>query len=1465
MSSDHFLQLPHIVKGYHIESFIGRGGIGEVYLAKQPYVDRQVAIKIINEQYAKDPAFVKNFELEARFVADLEHPFIVPLYDYWRSPDGAYLVMRWLRHGSLEDDLMQRGSWNLLEVQPWLHQIGSALAFAHERNIVHRDLKPGNILLDENKTSYLSDFGIAIKLSENPANGREVVQNFGSPFYCAPEQLTDNRISIQADIYSLAIVVYELLTGKLPFVGNDLNEVIRSKLFAPFPSLIPGQPAIPRDIAFALDQILAKATDRDPMQRHTTVAEFVQEFDQILDVSLSRTTATALPSIQVRQSSDSTDTSATVRLPDELPNVAGGIGTIKLTTELRGARNPYKGLATFEETDAGDYFGRETQVEQLTQRLQVMTANNVPRLICLVGASGSGKSSLVRAGLIPAVREGTVPGDWYVTVMTPGASPIQNLVEAINSVAIRGMPDFVERLQEAPDAFPDIVTSVIPANANLLIVVDQLEEVFTQAIANSDSDRFLDMLALAATHQNSRIHIICTLRADYYEPPLTHPAFSVALQAGTEVVLPMAHADVVRVIEAPARGANLVLEHGLSQLIANDVRSANAPLPLLQFALAGLYDKRQGNVLTIAAYQALGGVTGALANHAETVFKAFEGKQEHLTQKLFLRLVFLPLNGKPVRRRMSQLDLNEMFTHNSDGLKSALDVFSRSRLLTYDRDPQTRIPTVEIAHEALLTAWQRLAGWIDDARESLHTHQRLQSAVLDWEAANCHDSFLAVGARLAQLEQVRDNPVVTLTSQENSFLQQSLQQQNRIKRRQQQVILTLSTAVVVAILLTAVAYVQRQAAVDARVRADQEAAVARSRELSAFAQANLRDDPRLSLESSVEALNFADTYEARNALLTSIGQYLFVASYTDLGTSISAMDYDDGVWVVGQDNGQITILASDADNVTWQATDSRIQDIAVQHGYVVAADEAGSVIIWELAEPETPLYMLEHASPVWSVDFHPSEPLAVTGDDAGHVTVWDVATGGRLREWDAHDGSVFHVSFSPQGDAIASGGADQQLLLWDIETDEPVQRIYGHSNWILTAEFSPNGQVVASAGIEPAVRFWDVSNGTLILEMPLLYSGWTRDLRFDARGQFLYTATQDGDIYVWDTTTQQIALPPLSAHSATVWDIHLLEDTLYSASEDGHLITWDMTTGSRLLVDSYALPGEVLSSSFVSDGTQVAVHRRVDNGTSLTLVEVRSGRMLQDWDLGGLQLTQVLLTNDHRFVVGYGLDSQFYVWDIAEGTLAFQALLGVNDTPQPMALLPGASEVFAISQRGILIINLTTEEVVETGIDVPAYQIAASPDGERIAIGTRNGAVELWTCDGEKLATYGGHTAEITQLIFVDNNRLLSTSRDGDVRLWDIRQGSAFVFQGHTDWVFDAALSPDGTILVSGGRDQQVLMWDVAARQPLGVPMQLPDWVVDVHFDEGSETAIAVTRSGVIAQWEGNVDAWKQTASHMLD
>ncbi|MFL5799187.1 MAG: extracellular solute-binding protein [Actinomycetota bacterium] len=813
------------LRGYRLLEEIGEGAFGTVHRAFQPEVGREVAVKVIGRRLADHPEFIRRFDVEAQLVARLEHPHIVPLYDYWREPDGAYLVMRYLRGGSLRQALAAgplHTDWALRLTE----QIALALASAHRQGVVHRDVKPANILFDEDGNAYLSDFGIARDLAALEAGAD---RRWPSHAYLSPEEARGEEVTHLTDVYGLGIVLYESLTGRNPYADSRPDRGLDGHAHQPLPPVHAARPELPVDV----DGVVARATATDPADRYPDAPALAAAFREAL-----RATAT----------------------------VPVGEGDL---------RNPYKGLHAFHEADAGDFFGREDSVRDLVALMGGEVDGN--RFLAVVGPSGSGKSSLVRAGLVPALRAGALPGSdgWFVVDMVPGAHPFEELASGLVRISVDRRPGLVQRLERDGDLQRAAEDVLPPDGSQLLLVIDQFEEVFSLVGDEGERASFLAGIAAAVNQPESRVRVIVTLRADFYDRPLMYSGFGDLLAGRTYAVTPLSTEELERAVAGPAEAVGARLEPNLLAEIVAEVGGRPAALPLLQYALTELFEGRTGSTLTLEAWRRVGGASGALARRAEALYGLLNDLGKEATRQLFLRLVTVGERGvENTRRRVLRTELTSLGVDRRS-MDAAIDAFGARRLLAFDRDPQTRGPTVEIAHEALLREWDRFREWIESSREQLRLQAKVAAAAGEWDEAGQGEDYLLAGDRLSQVEEAMGTSSVRPTDREREYLAASRTRaqaeaaaererrarEARLERRSvvrlRALVAVLAVASLVAASLTVVA-VNRSREADRRRL---EVLLNNRREsvdrLTAGSIANLETDPQLSLNLALHAVDQA--------------------------------------------------------------------------------------------------------------------------------------------------------------------------------------------------------------------------------------------------------------------------------------------------------------------------------------------------------------------------------------------------------------------------------------------------------------------------------------------------------------------------------------------------------------------------------------------------------------------------------
>ncbi len=1423
------------IKGYELQERIGQGGFGAVYRAYQTLVKREVAIKIILPQYANHPDFIRRFEAEAQLVARLEHLHIVPLYDYWRDPTGAFLVMRWLRGGSMQDAL-KRGFWTPEEAGRLLDQIGAALAVAHRNGVIHRDLKPANILLDEERNAYLSDFGIAKNLGDGKVVGAADDLDtpgtvIGSPAYMSPEQIRSQPITPQTDVYGLGIVMYEVLTGQQPFADAQSSELILRHLNDPLPPLRDLRNELPT----SLNRVIQKATAKDPEDRYPDTLTFAADFRRALGAASSAKPA------QVEDTGDDliiiTRDSATT-------------GPITIDTNLLMLAepvNPYKGLRAFQVADAADFFGRDNLVDQLLSRLR----DNHPdsRFLAVIGPSGSGKSSVVKAGLIPKLRDGAITGygSSFYAEMVPGPHPVTQIETELLSFAVNADEDMLRRLREDPNGLTAMVKSVLPgANSELVLVIDQFEEVFTLVENEAERTHFLASLLAAVRDSASRVRIIITLRADFYDRPLLYPEFGALIRERTEVVLPLSADELERTIVGPAKRVGLIVEPQLVAAIVSDVSNEPGALPLLQYALTEVFERREGMTLTMKAYHEIGGALGALARRAEEIFVELDPEKQSATRQMFLRLVAVGEGNEDTRRRAHWAELISVAGQQQEVMEAVIDIFGKSRLLTFDNDPQTREPTVEVAHEALIRQWVRLREWLNDSREDLRLQRRLTSETQEWWDHQQDANYLVAGVRLQQYEALLAGGDIALNQREVDFIHASARkrelelaaEQERkareadLRRRNRNRGLALIAAVLVAVMgigLTIFAFSQSRRAESARADAvdsartaqylqgisDQQAATANQ---AATIAVNSASTAEIAAVNATVAQGAAEVQAqvAETARGDAINQaFIAATSAKDAQNSAATATFAQGEALVqadiAQNNAATATYAQgealvQADNAATEAANARnnastatvaqgeaeinANNVSTQAA-IVQTESAGRLAAEDVAEIQRQLAqsVLQAANAqqvaLQNGDNQLSIALALQANQseqpsalAQSVLAQVGYAPGVRQQFVGHTGRVLAAAVSPDGRYLLSGGDDNTLILWDIASGDIVRRFTGHTNWVRAVAFGPDGRTILSGSEDNTLILWDVETGEQIRQ----FRGHTNtvfSVAFSPDGKHALSGSGDTTLILWDIETGT-QLQKLSGNLGPVASVAFSPDGLTALSGSvengtdsrrGIVVLWDMVAG-REIRRFEGHTDWVRTVTFSPDGRSILTGA---DDARIILWDIVAGREIRRFEGHTNWVRSIAFTPDGLRFVSASADDTLKIWEIESGDLLY-TLRGHVANVNTVVVRPDGLTVFSgADDMALLQWDLHPGAVTEqfSGQGAPNGDIAVSPDGRTLLTGSLDDSVILWAVEtGQVINRLVGHTAPVTSIEFnFDGQFALTGSNDTTAIWWNVLSG----------------------------------------------------------------------------------------------
>lgn len=1537
------------IKGYKLLERLGAGSYGAVYRAYQSTVQREVAIKIILPRFANHPDFIRRFEAEAKLIARLEHPHITPLYDYWRDPEGAYLVMRLLRGGSLRDSLSE-GPFSPPQAVEILDQVAAALEYAHRNQIIHGDLKPSNILLDEDGNAYLSDFGIARDLNSPVYTAVETVSP--SPEYLVPEQARSESATPRTDIYSLGVMLYELLSGQHPFPALTPVERMYKHLDEPLPPIT----NLPEHLCEATNRIIQKATAKNPTQRYADVLAMAQAFRDaistqenraeidvetltmreqevlqlIVEGRSNREIAQELfiavstvkwyvnqiyKKLQVRSRVQAIVRARELALivDDHFLLASKPVGGL-VSFSASEPQNPYKGLQAFNTNDADDFFGRESVVTRLLMRLRENHAR--ARFLAVVGPSGSGKSSLLKAGLIPALWRGELPGSrrWFVVDMVPGQHPLDELEVTLLRIAADQSENIRAHLDRDDRGLLRAAGLILPNDGSeLILLVDQFEELFTLVEDNAERSQFLSLLHRAVLADRSRVRVIIALRADFYDRPLQIPDFGELVRSRLETVLPMSADELERAITRPAARTGVSFEPGLVAEIITDIHYQPGALPLLQYALTELFQRRDGMTLTHTAYDALGRAVGALAHRADKIYLEQELDGRTLIRQMFLRLVSLGEGSEDTRRRVARSELMGL-TDNTDLAEEIIDTFAGRRLLSLDAHPASRSPTVELAHEAILREWDRLRSWITEYRDDLRQQRLIARAANEWSASSEDSSYLLNGTRLEQSKAWAEQTQLVLTPDEKRFITVSLEQheqrvndeqarqqrarilEKRSRRVLQMLVIVLAVATLVGVALTLFAFEREQRAQRARNSAEQEAAINRSLVLAANAREEYEGgNTDLALRMALEAIH-TDVPPA------------------DVRQTLATIALGTGTRTVLNDHSADVRAVSFSPDGKWLLTVGCEEPVS-DHD----ACPDGALSLWDLSTDTLVGHFTGHTNWIDAVAFEPATAAqtaltAVSASADGTLIRWNVTTGEPLHQFEGHDDAVTCFAISPDGQWLLSGAADGALILWDIMTGEIVRRMRVHTDRINSITFSADGLTAISASNDTTIIQWDLDSDSDTFGHPLQqFEGHMRKVHaaaFALGGSAIVSVSEDMSLRLWDIETgeetrqRSIGATPgfmvMSPDGKTalyqlgnfvvLWDIerwwqerilndHRAELSAAAFSQDGtHVATASMDSEVRI----WNIAGQEETSRFefglpstavtvVPNGDRVLAglwsgNVQVLDLTSGDLVGVLAGQGFSV-SPGALDVSQ----DGHYVLVGAGDvasssgGTSLILWDLDQFQQA-QQFVGNATYVRAVAISPDARFILGGSQNwheeddydldgDLLMWDHETGKILHRFETVKDYtELSFSVNGDTIlASSAYSGLTQLWEVKtGQLIAVFPEQTGLVLDAVFGPaEESIITATNAGTITQWDINtQEPIRRFIGHEGLVWGLAISPDQHYLASGSADGSVILWDLATGEQLRQFEGHLDWVFDVAFSPDGHSVWSASADGTVREWQ---------------
>ncbi|AFY92469.1 WD40 repeat domain-containing protein [Chamaesiphon minutus] len=1023
---------------------------------------------------------------------------------------------------------------------------------------------------------------------------------------------------------------------------------------------------------------------------------------------------------------------------------------------------PYRGLFHFGPEDVEYFFGRENFVEELVRATQ--TRNFIP----LLGASGSGKSSVVLAGLVPKLQQA---GHWQFTHFRPGSDPFYALAEALVPLYMSEL-DSTDKITQAgklAQALKDgtplsrIFSSIQRQHPNdrVLLIADQFEELYTLCTDEATRRDFLDLLLAGiaapavgrASLKENRIHfspvLVATMRADFLGNALSYRPFADILQNTDLKLGPMNQAELMEAIAKPAEMAGHPLDLSTIDLLIEQTAGRAGALPLLQFALVQIWAGLAEGKEPAETLRAIGGVGGALAGEAQRIYVGLTPEQQGIARRVFLGLVQLGEGAKDTRRRV---ELERLVSHRDglDRVKQVIDRFANpgTRLITLANDGGAE--TAEVTHEALFDNWQQLKDWLDGSRSDLQFQRRLDEAVMVWQNNGRPEGNLWRSPDLDLLRRYQHRAGDDLTPLQLEFFQAADRSQCEQKRfwgfiklsTLLSLVLTTSTTILLGLQLRQAQSLQLQ--------------------ILGTNAANL-----LAFNQPVDS--------TINAIATNnLSQLAWLKFPTPDRAQVAFIDgiLLDTVWVANPEQNQLQ-----HDSTVISAAYSPDGQRIVSGGH----DRA--VRIWDAKTGKSigkPL--LGHTESVYSVAFSPDGQQIASGSWDKTVRIWDAKTGEPLskplplpgdRSW------INSIAYSPDSQSIVSGSYDKTIWIWDAKTGKPIGKsLLGHTESVSSVAYSPDSQSIVSGSYDKTIRIWDAKMGKLIGKPLLGHRSIVTSVTYSPDGRSIVSGSSDKTIRIWDAKTRLPIGEPMEGHELAVKSVAYSPDgqNIVSGSDDRTVRIWDAKTrlpigqplkGHEDVLNSVALSPD--GKHIISSGDKTV---RIWQGKTLEpIVKQLKG----DQDL----INSVAFSPNRERIVNIKSDGTVWSWDVRAGVVIGQPLL-----------LQG--------NRSYL------------------TSVAVSPDGQWIVTGSFSGVVQVWNAKTGSLIRdlWQERKSPIQSVAFsFDGQRIVSGSDDLTIRIWDAKTGlpigKPLFLKGHRNYLTSVAFSPDGQRIITGSKDSTVRIWEI--------------------------------------------------------
>jgi WD40 repeat protein len=1070
---------------------------------------------------------------------------------------------------------------------------------------------------------------------------------------------------------------------------------------------------------------------------------------------------------------------------------------------------PYPGMAPFTAANSKFFTGRKDLIAKMQQQLRYQNT------LFVIGASGSGKSSLVAAGLLPALSDAGVfkKGFWHTETMRPGGRPFDTLVEKL------GSQDFVPRIADLLAVY---------SCTRLLLFIDQFEEVFT---LSEPKQRLAFLRGLQTLRTRCELAVVATMRAAFYQELMSCSLWPLTASERIELG-PLSEEDLRSAITEPGRLCGVFVEDRLTEWLIHDAGEEPGVLPLLQETMVLLWANRIRQLIPAATYEALAagdgkqsgrkGIAIAMALKAQVALDRLDKDKQAIARRIFLRLVQFG-HGRPDTRQQLPVDELRSTTDNEVTFETTVQHLVDNGLLTVDGDVADRLARVDLAHEALIQGWPTFQSWILDRRTAEAMRRRLEGKAEEFDKRGDGGGFLD------EIE---------------------LSEAERYMRSADGLDLGVSSrlATLVTLSRSAIDEEKRVHAEEQRLRVAQAETIAEQERKIAVEQKERLEQQKLATEK----LRISVEQQRRAAARLRVALWIVVVVFL-LGAS--------GVVVAWRTSigGKARRLAAMATEYLDVQFDRALLMYVAAYKLDPASDLRSQLLLGLQRQPRVKKLLYTDGQPGWSVGFSTAGDLLAVGGGNGDITVWEAKTFRKLRVLHEHHAAVHALAFSRKGQ-MASCSADGTVKLWDISSwaylDLPVE---DKGQPVFSVAFNREGTLLAYGGGAAKIQLWDVQMQKSYV-LPKVHDGSIRALVFNGKGDILVSGGTDTNLIFWDVASRQIIGEPHGDSRGGLYGLACAPsgNLMVSTSSDGKLIFWDSTVKNTVDDPIDVINGLLMTVAFSPDGTTFAAAGLDQN---IRLWRLGNRTPILTLKPHHQQINAIAFSPDGNTLVSVGWDGQVVVSDLAEK----------NQLGRKRFALPTYVSAIGLADRGKTVIGTTSSGHIgiqssgtTTIIDdllkrVPkaSYRgLAVSNEGKLLVAGDSTGYITFWDPNtGMPLGPPSGENgAEIADLCCKPHGSVAAIAyNNGAMVSFDLlnRKISGLPARGHTDSLNVIAFSPDGTRIATGSDDYSVVLWNALTGTPIGRRMVQGNSVRGLAF--GSDRVlISGDNTGNLIFWDAS-------------